>query len=377
MPKYRTMDANEAVSRVAYKFSEVCGIYPITPASPMAEKIDVLSNTGEINYWGNKVKVIEMQSESGAIALVHGALQSGLLSTTFTASQGLLLMIPSLYKLAGEMLPAVIHVAARSLSTHALSIFGDHQDVYAARQTGVCMLSSATVDEAYHLSMIAHLSSIKASLPFIHFFDGFRTSHEINKIQEIDLAKIEKLIDKEALKDFRMRALNNKNPNTRGTAQNDDIYFQNTEVRNRNYDDAITVVETYMNKINKIAKTDYSLFNYYGDPNATDVIVAMGSVCSCIEEVVSVLNTKGYRVGLIKVHLFRPFSSKHLLNCVPKTVKNIAVLDRTKEPGSSGEPLYLEVVNTFKMSNVTIIGGRYGLSSKNTTPAMILSLIHI
>ena len=371
MPKYRTMDANEAVSRVAYKFSEVCGIYPITPASPMAEKIDVLSNTGEINYWGNKVKVIEMQSESGAIALVHGALQSGLLSTTFTASQGLLLMIPSLYKLAGEMLPPVIHVAARSLSTHALSIFGDHQDVYAARQTGVCMLSSATVDEAYHLSMIAHLSSIKASLPFIHFFDGFRTSHEINKIQEIDLAKIEKLIDKEALKDFRMRALNNKNPNTRGTAQNDDIYFQNTEVRNRNYDDAITVVETYMNKINKIAKTDYSLFNYYGDPNATDVIVAMGSVCSCIEEVVSVLNTKGYRVGLIKVHLFRPFSSKHLLNCVPKTVKNIAVLDRTKEPGSSGEPLYLEVVNTFKMSNVTIIGGRYGLSSKNTTPAMI------
>ena len=262
MPKYRTMDANEAVSRVAYKFSEVCGIYPITPASPMAEKIDVLSNTGEINYWGNKVKVIEMQSESGAIALVHGALQSGLLSTTFTASQGLLLMIPSLYKLAGEMLPAVIHVAARSLSTHALSIFGDHQDVYAARQTGVCMLSSATVDEAYHLSMIAHLSSIKASLPFIHFFDGFRTSHEINKIQEIDLAKIEKLIDKEALKDFRMRALNNKNPNTRGTAQNDDIYFQNTEVRNRNYDDAITVVETYMNKINKIAKTDCSLFNY-------------------------------------------------------------------------------------------------------------------
>lgn len=371
MPKYNTMDANEAVARVAYKFSEICGIYPITPASPMAEKIDVLAGDGEINYWGNKVKVVEMQSEAGAIAMVHGALQSGLLSTTFTASQGLLLMIPSLYKLTGEMLPAVIHVAARSLSTHALSIFGDHQDVYAARQTGVCMLSSSTPEEAYHMAMIAHLSSIKSSLPYINFFDGFRTSHEIDKIREIDLALVEKLIDKKALKDFRERALNNESPNTRGTAQNDDIYFQNTEVRNKYYNDAISITEMYMNKINKIAKTNYSLFNYYGDTQATDIIIAMGSVCPTIEETIDGLNKKDYRVGLIKVHLFRPFSKEHLLNIIPKTVKNIAVLDRTKEPGSSGEPLYLDVVNTFKNTGINIIGGRYGLSSKNTTPAMI------
>lgn len=371
MVKYKTMDANEAVSRVAYKFSEVCGIYPITPASPMAEKIDVLANNGEINYWGNKVKVVEMQSEAGAIAMVHGALQSGVLSTTFTASQGLLLMIPSLYKLAGEMLPGVIHVAARSLSTHALSIFGDHQDVYAVRQTGVCMLSSNTPEEAYHMAMIAHLSSIKASLPFVNFFDGFRTSHEIDKIKEIDLSKIEPLIDKRALKSFRERAMENSHPNTRGTAENDDIYFQNTEVRNKNYNDAIEVVETYMNKINKIAKTNYSLFNYYGAPKATDVIIAMGSVCPCIEETIDELNKKGYKVGLVKVHLYRPFSTKHLLSCIPKTVKNIAVLDRTKEAGSSGEPLYLDVLNTFKGKEINIIGGRYGLSSKNTTPAMI------
>ena len=227
MAKYKTMDANEAVARVTYKFTELAGIYPITPASPMAEKIDVMSTNGEINFWGNKVKVVEMESEAGAIALVHGALQSGILSSTFTASQGLLLMIPTLYKLAGEMLPAVINVAARSLSTHSLSIFGDHQDVYATRQTGVCMLSSSSVEEAYHMAAIAHLSSIKSSLPFIHFFDGFRTSHEINKIKEIDLSKVEALIDKKALQKFRERAMNNTNPTTRGTAENDDIYFQN------------------------------------------------------------------------------------------------------------------------------------------------------
>lgn len=371
MVKYKTMDANEAVSEVAYKFSEVCGIYPITPASPMAEKIDVLANNGEINYWGNKVKVVEMQSEAGAIAMVHGALQSGVLSTTFTASQGLLLMIPSLYKLAGEMLPGVIHVAARALSTHALSIFGDHQDIYATRQTGVCMLSSSSPEEAYHMAMIAHLSSIKASLPFINFFDGFRTSHEIDKIKEIDLSKIESLIDKRALKSFRERAMENSHPNTRGTAENDDIYFQNTEVRNKYYDSAIQIVESYMNKINKITKNNYSLFNYYGDEKATDVIIAMGSVCQCIEEVVDYLNKKDYKVGLVKVHLYRPFSIKHLLSSLPDTVKNIAVLDRTKEAGSSGEPLYLDVVNALIDKNIKIIGGRYGLSSKNTTPAMI------
>lgn len=371
MSKYKTMDANEAVARVAYKFTEVAGIYPITPASPMAEKIDVLSSNNEINFWGNKVKIVEMQSEAGAAAMVHGALQSGALSSTFTASQGLLLMIPTLYKLAGEMLPGVIHVAARSLSTHSLSIFGDHQDIYAVRQTGVCMLSSASPEEAYHMAMIAHLSSIKSSLPFINFFDGFRTSHEIDKIKEVDLAKIETLIDKNALKKFRDRAISNAHPNTRGTAENEDVYFQHAESRNKDYTNAIEIVENYMNKINKITKKDYKPFNYYGSKNADKVIIAMGSVCECIEEVVDKLNTTGYNVGLVKVHLYRPFSINHLKEVLPKTVKQIAVLDRTKEPGSVGEPLYLDVVNALKDTNINIIGGRYGLSSKNTTPSMI------
>ena len=371
MSKYKTMDANEAVARVAYKFTEVAGIYPITPASPMAEKIDVLSSNNEINFWGNKVKIVEMQSEAGAAAMVHGALQSGALSSTFTASQGLLLMIPTLYKLAGEMLPGVIHVAARSLSTHSLSIFGDHQDIYAVRQTGVCMLSSASPEEAYHMAMIAHLSSIKSSLPFINFFDGFRTSHEIDKIKEVDLAKIETLIDKNALKQFRDRAISNAHPNTRGTAENEDVYFQHAESRNKDYTNAIEIVENYMNKINKITKKDYKPFNYYGSKNADKVIIAMGSVCECIEEVVDKLNTTGYNVGLVKVHLYRPFSINHLKEVLPKTVKQIAVLDRTKEPGSVGEPLYIDVVNALKDTNINIIGGRYGLSSKNTTPSMI------
>lgn len=371
MAKYKTMDANEAVARVTYKFTELAGIYPITPASPMAEKIDVMSTNGEINFWGNKVKVVEMESEAGAIALVHGALQSGILSSTFTASQGLLLMIPTLYKLAGEMLPAVINVAARSLSTHSLSIFGDHQDVYATRQTGVCMLSSSSVEEAYHMAAIAHLSSIKSSLPFIHFFDGFRTSHEINKIKEIDLSKVEALIDKKALQKFRERAMNNTNPTTRGTAENDDIYFQNTEVRNQYYEDAIAIVEDYMNKINKITKENYKPFNYYGSEKAKEIIIAMGSVCQCIEETVDKLNDQGYKVGLVKVHLYRPFSVEKLLEVIPKTVQKVAVLDRTKEAGSSGEPLYLDVVNALKDTNIKVIGGRYGLSSKNTTPPMI------
>lgn len=371
MSKYKTMDANEAVARVAYKFTEVAGIYPITPASPMAEKIDVLSSNNEINFWGNKVKIVEMQSEAGAAAMVHGALQSGALSSTFTASQGLLLMIPTLYKLAGEMLPGVIHVAARSLSTHSLSIFGDHQDIYAVRQTGVCMLSSASPEEAYHMAMIAHLSSIKSSLPFINFFDGFRTSHEIDKIKEVDLAKIETLIDKNALKQFRDRAISNAHPNTRGTAENEDVYFQHAESRNQDYTNAIEIVENYMSKINKITKKDYKPFNYYGSKNADKVIIAMGSVCECIEEVVDKLNTTGYNVGLVKVHLYRPFSINYLKEVLPKTVKQIAVLDRTKEPGSVGEPLYLDVVNALKDTNINIIGGRYGLSSKNTTPSMI------
>ena len=371
MISYKTMDANEAVARVAYKFTEVAGIYPITPASPMAEKIDILSNNGDINFWGNTVKVVEMQSEAGAVAMVHGALQSGVLANTFTASQGLLLMIPTLYKLAGEMLPCVVHVAARSLSTHALSIFGDHQDIYATRQTGVCMLSSSSVEEAYHMAMIAHLSSIKSSLPFINFFDGFRTSHEIDKIKEIDLSKIETLIDKKALRKFRERAMNSSEPTTRGTAENDDIYFQNTEVRNKYYDEAVEHICNYMNKINKITKKNYKPFNYYGDSDANSVIIAMGSVCDTIEETVNKLNNEGRKVGLIKVHLYRPFSIKHLLEVLPKTLKKVAVLDRTKEPGSSGEPLYLDVVSALKDTEIKVVGGRYGLSSKNTTPAMI------
>jgi len=376
MYNYKTMDANEAVSSVAYKFSELCGIYPITPASPMAEKIDILSNSNEINFWGNNVKVVEMQSEAGAIALVHGALQSGILSSTFTASQGLLLMIPTLYKMAGEMLPGVIHVAARSLATHALSIFGDHQDVYSVRSTGVCMLASANPQDAYHMAMIAHLASIKSSLPFINFFDGFRTSHEISKIKLVDYDKVKNLIDESSLNDFRNKAMNNEKFNTRGTAQNDDIYFQNTEVRNINYTNTIDIVANYMKEINKITNSDYEPFNYYGVNDATDIIVAMGSVCDTIRETVDYLNSIGCKYGLVEVHLYRPFSNKYLLRVIPDTVKNIAVLDRTKDPAADGEPLYLDVVNALKNSEINIIGGRYGLSSKNTNPAQIKAIFN-
>ena len=370
---YKTMDANEAVSRVSYKFTEIAGIYPITPASPMAEKVDVLASKGEINFWGNKVKVIEMESEKGAIATVHGALQAGVLATTYTASQGLLLMIPSIYKMAGEMLPGVIHVAARSLSTHSLSIFGDHQDIYAVRQTGACMLSSSSVEEAYHMAMVSHLASIKSSLPFINFFDGFRTSHEIDKVKEIDLSKLETLIDKKALRKFRDNGMIS-GATTRGTAENEDVYFQHTESRNDYYTKAIDNVIYYMDKINKICKTDYKPFNYYGDKSSDAVIIAMGSVCECIKEVVDDLNKKGKKVGLVTVHLYRPFSNSYLSSIIPSSVKKIAVLDRTKEAGSSGEPLYLDVVNALKDRDIKIIGGRYGLSSKNTTPAMIKSV---
>ena len=368
---FKTMDANEAVSNVSYKFSELCGIYPITPASPMAEKIDVLSNNNDVNFWNNRVKVVEMQSEAGAIALVHGALQSGVLSTTFTASQGLLLMIPTLYKMAGEMLPGVIHIAARSLATHALSIFGDHQDIYSVRSTGVCMLASANPQDAYHMAMVAHLSAIKSSLPFINFFDGFRTSHEINKIRLVDYDKVKELIDEKALSNFKNRAMSNENFNTRGTAQNDDIYFQNTEVRNKNYTDSVDIIANYMNEINKITGSDYKPFNYYGCNDADSVIVAMGSVCDTIRETIDYLNNNGCKYGLVEVHLYRPFSNKYLLSVIPDTVKNIAVLDRTKDQAADGEPLYLDVVNALKDRNIKIIGGRYGLSSKNTTPAQI------
>ena len=372
MSKYKTMDANEAVANIAYKFSELCGIYPITPASPMAEKVDLISTTDELNFFNNKVKVVEMQSEAGAAALVHGALNSGVLATTFTASQGLLLMIPTLYKLAGEMLPGVLHVAARSLSTHALSIFGDHQDIYSVRQTGVCMLASSNPQTAYHMAAVAHLSAIKGSLPFIHFFDGFRTSHEIDKIKLIDYSKLEKLIDKKALEKFRNRQMNNITPNTRGTAENDDIYFQHTESRNIDYINVVDIVNEYMEKINKLENTNYKPFNYYGSKKAKYVIVAMGSICNTIRELINYL--KDDSIGLVEVHLYRPFSSSHLLEVLPKTVTKIAVLDRTKEPGSNGEPLYLDVVNALKEKEIKVIGGRYGLSSKNTTSKDILAV---
>lgn len=368
MVKYKTMDANEAVSEVAYKFSEVCGIYPITPASPMAEHVDRMSSSGKVNYFGNQVKVIEMQSEAGAVALVHGTLQSGLLSSTFTASQGLLLMIPTLYRLAGELLPGVIHVASRSLATHALSIFGDHQDVYACRSTGVCMLCSSSVEEAYYMAAIAHLSAIKSSLPFINFFDGFRTSHEIDKVRLMDLDKVGKLIDKKSLKNFRDRAMNTDKPNTRGTAENDDIYFQHTEVRNIDYINSVSYVCEYMDKLNKINGTDIKPFNYYGSKSANYVIVAMGSVCETIRETIDYLNRNGKNYGLVEVHLFRPFSSKHLISVLPKSVVSVAVLDRSKDAGSEGEALYLDVVNALKDSNIKVYGGRYGLSSKDTKP---------
>ena len=371
MNKSKTMDANEAVSTVAYKFSELCGIYPITPASPMAENVDVLANNENYNFWNNKVKVVEMQSEAGAVALVHGALQSGILSTTFTASQGLLLMIPTLYKMAGEMLPAVLHVAARSLATHALSIFGDHQDIYAVRSTGVCMLASSSPEDAYRMAAIAHLAAIRSSLPFINFFDGFRTSHEIDKIKLMDFDKIKNLIDENALQQFRNRRMSNENFNTRGTAQNDDIYFQNAEVRNKYYENTISIVEDYMDKVNDITGSNFKPFNYYGDKHADSIIIAMGSVCDTIRETVDYLNSTGKKYGMIEVHLYRPFSNGHLLASIPTTVKNIAVLDRTKEVAAMGEPLFLDVAAALRNRKINIIGGRYGLSSKDTTPAQI------
>ncbi len=371
MVKFKTMDANEAVASVAYQFSEICGIYPITPASPMAEHVDEMASHGEKNYFGNPVKVIEMQSEAGAVGVVHGALQSGVLATTFTASQGLLLMIPTLYKMAGELLPGVIHVAARSLSTHALSIFGDHQDVYAVRSTGVAMLCSSSVQESYYMACIAHLAAIRTSLPFVHFFDGFRTSHEIDKVKLIDFNKLRKLIDKKGLAHFRSLGMNTNQPNTRGTAENDDIYFQHTEARNGYYTKAALDVVDIMNQFNGLFDTELQPFQYYGSKKAEVIVIAMGSVCETIREVVDYLNHQGKNYGMVEVHLYRPFGSKHLLSVVPKSVKKVAVLDRAKDAAASGEPLYLDVVSVLKDRDITVVGGRYGLSSKNTTPAQI------
>ncbi len=370
----RIMDGNEACSYVSYNFTEISGIYPITPASPMAELTDKWSNEGKLNFFNQPVKIVEMESEAGAIGMVHGSLQSGCLATTYTASQGLLLMIPNMYRIAGELLPCVINVAARSLATHALSIFGDHQDIYATRTTGFAILASSSVQQVMDLTGVAHLTTIKGRVPFINFFDGFRTSHELQKIDVIDTNKLKELIDEKSLNEFRNRALNNINPVIRGTAQNEDIYFQATEVRNEYYNQLPDIVASYMNEINKITGNNYQPFNYYGSKNASKVIVAMGSVCETVREVVDYLTSEKHEnVGLLEVHLYRPFSAKHFLKVLPKSVKKIAVLDKTKEAGSSGEPLYLDVVKTIKDidARVSVYGGRYGLSNKNTTPAMI------
>lgn len=368
MKKIITVDGNEACSYTSYLFTEVAGIYPITPSSPMAEHLDEWSNNERSNLFGDPVKVVQMQSELGAAGMVHGSLQAGLLTTTFTASQGLLLMIPNMYKMAGEMLPAVIHVAARSLSTHALSIFGDHQDIYATRATGFAMLASSSVQDAAYLSGIAHLSAIEASIPFLHFFDGFRTSHEINKIEVLEKEDYKQFFPYEALNKFRKRALNPLHPVTRGVNQNDDIYFQNMEARNVDYEILASIVNKYMQQINKVAGTNYQPFNYYGSKKAKKVIVAMGSVTDTIKEYIDYSKES---LGLIEVHLYRPFSVKYLERVLPDSVEKIAVLDRTKEAGSLGEPLYLDVVGALKKHSIQIVGGRYGLSSKNTTPAQI------
>ncbi len=370
---YRIMDGNEACATVSYQFTEVAGIYPITPASMMAELTDTWSGENRKNYFGSAVKVVEMQSEAGAAGMIHGSLQAGCLTTTYTASQGLLLMIPNMYKIAGELLPGVIHVAARSLASHALSILGDHQDIYAARTTGFAMLCSSSVQQVMDLTAIAHLAAIKGRVPFLHFFDGFRTSHELQKIRVIDVDKLKKLIDFKALEEFRKKSLQPSHPVTRGTAQNDDIYFQSIEVRNQYYDNLPDLVSSYMEEINKITKEDYRPFNYYGAKNADRIIVAMGSVCETIKETLDEMIEDGEKVGLIEVHLYRPFSSKYFLNVLPTSVKKIAVLDRTKESGSAGEPLYLDVVAVLNeaQKNIRVIGGRYGLSSKNTTPSDI------
>ena len=369
--QFMSMDGNTAAAHVAYAFTEVAAIYPITPSSTMAEVVDQWATQGRKNIFGSTVKVAEMQSEAGAAGAVHGTLQAGALATTFTASQGLLLMIPNIYKLAGECLPGVIHVAARSLASRSLSIFGDHQDVYACRQTGACMLASSSVQEAMDLAGVAHLTAIKASVPFIHFFDGFRTSHEIQKVEVMDYDYLKSLIDKDALEHFRKNALNpHGNPVTRGGAENDDITFQGREAQNLHYAAVPDIVNDYMKEISAHTGREYKPFVYYGDPNAERVIVAMGSVNETIEEVVDALNLKGEKVGVIKVHLYRPFAAKYFLDVLPASTKKIAVLDRTKEMGTR-EPLYLDVMNVLKGKDIVLIGGRYGVSSKNTAPNQI------
>ena len=375
--KMKTMDGNSAVAHVSYAFTDVAAIYPITPSSVMADLTDKFSAQGAKNLFGRQVQVTEMQSEGGASGAVHGSLAAGALTTTYTASQGLLLMIPNMYKMAGELLPGVIHVSARALTSHALSIFGDHSDIYACRQTGYAMLCSNNPQECMDLAAVAHLAAIEGRVPFLHFFDGFRTSHEIQKIEEWDYADLADMLNWDAVEAFRRRALNPEHPVTRGTAQNDDIFFQAREACNKYYDAVPEVVVKYMDKVNAKIGTDYKPFNYYGADDAEHVIVAMGSVCDCTEEVVDYLNAAGEKVGLLKVHLYRPFVADYMLRELPKTVKTISVLDRTKEPGSIGEPLYLDVlaaINGSDFAGVKVYTGRYGLGSKDTTPGDIIAV---
>ena len=364
----KTMDGNTAAAYVAYAYTDVAAIFPITPSSTMAEVVDEWSAQGVKNIFNQKVSVVELQSEAGAAGTFHGSLQAGALTTTFTASQGLLLMIPNMYKVSGELLPGVFHVSARALASQALSIFGDHQDVMAARQTGCVMLASGSVQEVADLAPVAHLAAIKGRLPFVHFFDGFRTSHEIQKIELLDYKDYESLIDKQAVKAFRERALLPEHPVTRGTAQNSDIYFQTREAGNKFYYQIVPIVEGYMNEVSKLTGRSYGLFDYYGAPDAERVIVAMGSINDVAEEVIDYLTAKGEKVGIVKVHLYRPFRADKLFEAIPATVKKIAVLDRTKETGATGEPLYLDVLAALKDTDIEIIGGRYGMGSKDTQP---------
>ncbi len=376
--KMKTMDGNQAAAYVSYAFTDVAAIYPITPSSPMAEHVDEMAAKGAKNIFGQKVRLVELQSEGGAAGTVHGSLQAGALTTTYTASQGFLLMIPNLYKIAGEMLPGVFHVSARALATSTLNIFGDHQDVMAARQTGCAMLAEASVQEVMDLAAVAHLSAIKGRIPFINFFDGFRTSHEIQKIETIDYNDLAGIVDYDAIEEFRRHALNPDHPVIRGTATNPDVYFQIRETANEYYNKLPDIVESAMADVAKITGREHHLFDYYGAPDAERVIIAIGSVCQTAMEAAKYLNEKGEKVGVVSVHLFRPFSLKHFFNALPKTVKKIAVLDRTKESGAVGEPLYLEVKSAFYDSDIrpVIVGGRYGLGGKDTTPDQLLAIFH-
>ena len=378
MPRAKqSMDGNTAAAHVAYAYTEVAAIYPITPSSPMADSIDQWAAAGQENIFGHQVIVNEMQSEAGAAGAVHGSLAAGALTTTFTASQGLLLMIPNMYKIAAEQLPCVFDVSARTVSTQSLNIFGDHSDVYACRQTGFAMLAESNPQEVMDLSPVAHLAALEGKVPFINFFDGFRTSHEIQKIEKWDYADLKEMCNMDAVKAFREHALNPEKPAMRGSHENGDVFFQHREACNSVYDALPAVVEKYMAKINEKIGTNYDLFNYYGAPDADRVIIAMGSICDVAEEVIDYLTKAGEKVGLIKVRLYRPWVSSSLLKVLPETVKKIAVLDRTKEPGSLGEPLYLDVAATLReagKNDIILTGGRYGLGSKDTPPSSVFAV---